>query len=287
MLALNNFFKIITIRSKSNSSLYKDLCCGKSGAKMTKFKVVMVRHGESEWNQKNLFCGWFDANLSEKGKKEAKEAGVALKKMEYQFDLAYTSVLSRAQKTLDAILQEIGQTQIPIVKSWQLNERHYGGLTGLNKAETAAKFGEAQVKIWRRSYDTPPPNMECDHKYYDTIVNDPRYKDGPPKDKFPMAESLKLTLERTVPFWIETIVPQIKAGKNIIIAAHGNSLRSLVKYIDNISDEAIMALNLPTGIPFQYEFDESMKPVVSMQFLGDEETVKKAMEDVANQGKAK
>lgn len=247
----------------------------------------MVRHGESEWNQKNLFCGWFDANLSEKGQKEAKEAGQTLKNLGYQFDLAYTSVLTRANRTLAIILKEICQEDIPICKTWRLNERHYGGLTGLNKKETAQKYGEEQVQIWRRSFDTPPPPMEKDNKYYDIIVNDPRYKDGPAKEEFPMFESLKLTIERTLPYWNETIVPEIKSGKKLIIAAHGNSLRGIVKHLDCISDSDIMGLNLPTGIPFEYELDENMKPVVSMKFLGDEETVKKAMEAVANQGKAK
>ncbi|XP_046963687.1 phosphoglycerate mutase 1 [Vanessa cardui] len=252
-----------------------------------KYKIVMIRHGESEWNQKNLFCGWYDADLSDKGREEAVSAGKALKAEGYKFDVAHTSVLKRAQITLNSILQEIGQTDIPINKTWRLNERHYGGLTGLNKAETAAKYGEAQVQIWRRSFDIPPPPMEKDHQYYDTIVNDPRYAGDPKPEEFPMFESLKLTIERTLPYWNNVIVPQIKEGKNIIIAAHGNSLRGIVKHLDDLSDAAIMELNLPTGIPFVYELDENMKPVDSMVFLGDEETVKKAMAAVAAQGKAK
>ncbi|XP_023933745.1 phosphoglycerate mutase 1 [Bicyclus anynana] len=252
-----------------------------------KYKIVMIRHGESEWNQKNLFCGWYDADLSDKGREEALSAGKALKAEGYQFDVAHTSVLKRAQITLNSILQELGQTDIPINKTWRLNERHYGGLTGLNKAETAAKYGEAQVQIWRRSFDIPPPAMEKDHQYYDTIVNDPRYAGDPKPDEFPMFESLKLTIQRTLPYWNEVIVPQIKEGKKIIIAAHGNSLRGIVKHLDDLSDAAIMELNLPTGIPFVYELDENMKPVDSMVFLGDEETVKKAMAAVAAQGKAK
>ncbi|GBP17632.1 Phosphoglycerate mutase 1 [Eumeta japonica] len=247
----------------------------------------MVRHGESEWNQKNLFCGWYDADLSDKGRDEASAAGKALKSEGYKFDLAYTSVLKRAQITLNTILEEIGQPDLPVEKTWRLNERHYGGLTGLNKAETAAKYGEAQVQIWRRSFDVPPPPMEKDHPYYDTIVNDARYANDPKKEEFPMFESLKLTIERTLPYWNDVIVPQIKAGKKIIIAAHGNSLRGIVKHLDELSDAAIMELNLPTGIPFVYELDENMKPVDSMVFLGDEETVKKAMAAVAAQGKAK
>ncbi|XP_017855573.1 PREDICTED: phosphoglycerate mutase 2 [Drosophila arizonae] len=252
-----------------------------------KFVVVMVRHGESEWNQKNLFCGWYDAQLSEKGQKEAIAAGKAIKDAKMKFDIAHTSVLSRAQKTLDIILKECGQEGIPIQKSWRLNERHYGGLTGLNKADTAKKYGEDQVKVWRRSFDTPPPPMEQDHQYYECITKDPRYCDGPKPAEFPKTESLKLTIERTMPYWNEVIVPQIREGKKLIIAAHGNSLRGIVKYLDKISDQAIMELNLPTGIPFIYELDASMAPVTSMKFLGDPETVKKAMEAVAKQGKAK
>lgn len=252
-----------------------------------KYKIVMVRHGESEWNQKNLFCGWFDANLSEKGKEEAKAAGKAIKEAGLKFDVAHTSVLTRAQVTLQAILSESGQDGIPVCKTWRLNERHYGGLTGLNKAETAAKYGEEQVQIWRRSFDIPPPPMEPGHAYYDNIVKDSRYSEGPKGDEFPMFESLKLTIARTLPYWNDVIIPQLKEGKQIIIAAHGNSLRGIVKHLDNLSDDAIMALNLPTGIPFVYELDANFKPVVSMKFLGDEETVKKAMEAVAAQGKAK
>lgn len=216
-------------------------------------------------------------------------AGKALKDAGYKFDMAYTSVLTRAQKTLAAILHEINQTDIPIEKTWRLNERHYGGLTGLNKAETAAKYGEEQVAIWRRSFDVPPPPMEPDHPYYDNIVKDTRYANGPSQEEFPMFESLKLTIARTLPFWNDVIVPQIKAGKSIMIAAHGNSLRGIVKHLDNMTDEQIMGLNLPTGIPFVYELDENMHPVPngSLQFLGDEETVKKAIAAVAAQGKAK
>ncbi|VEN44139.1 unnamed protein product [Callosobruchus maculatus] len=254
---------------------------------MAPYKIVMVRHGESEWNEKNLFCGWFDANLSEKGKQEAVNAGKALKDAGYKFDVAFTSVLTRAQNTLQSILKEIGQENIPIVKTWRLNERHYGGLTGLNKAETAAKYGDEQVAIWRRSYDVPPPPMEPDHPYYDKIVKDPRYAEGPAQNEFPMFESLKLTIERTLPFWNDKIVPEIKAGKSILIAAHGNSLRGIVKHLDQMSEDDIMKLNLPTGIPFVYTLDESLKPIKSLEFLGDPETVKKAMEAVAAQGKAK
>jgi len=214
-------------------------------------------------------------------------AGKALKDGGYQFDLAHTSVLKRAQKTLASILKEIGQEDLPTEKTWHLNERHYGNLTGLNKAETAKKYGDAQVQIWRRSFDVPPPAMEESNAYFKEILEDPIYKDGPPRSEFPMFESLKLTIERTLPYWNDVIVPQIKAGKRILIVAHGNSLRGIVKHLDQMSEDAIMGLNLPTGIPFIYQLDENLKPVVSLKFLGDEETVKKAMASVANQGKAK
>ncbi|XP_053977023.1 phosphoglycerate mutase 2 [Hylaeus volcanicus] len=258
-----------------------------SKTKMSKYVIVMVRHGESEWNKLNQFCGWYDANLSEKGRKEAEAAGKAIKNDGLVFDVAHTSVLTRANDTLAAILKEIGQENIPIHKTWRLNERHYGALTGLNKAETATKYGEEQVQIWRRSFDTPPPPMERDHKYYDAIVKDPRYANELKEEDFPKFESLKLTIERTLPYWNNTIIPQLKEGKRIIIAAHGNSLRGIVKHLDQISNEDIMGLNLPTGIPFVYELDENFKPVVSMKFLGDEETVKAAIAAVAAQGKAK
>lgn len=177
----------------------------------------MLRHGESEWNEKNLFCGWFNADLSARGRQEAVNAGKALKNDGHRFDLAYTSVLQRANKTLDGILQELNQTGIPIEKTWRLNERHYGGLTGLNKVDTVNKYGEEQVAIWRRSFDVPPPPITPDNPYYDIILNDPIYKDGPPKNEFPMFESLELTIKRTLPFWNERVVPQLKAGKKILI----------------------------------------------------------------------
>ncbi|XP_050306371.1 phosphoglycerate mutase 1 [Anthonomus grandis grandis] len=253
------------------------------------YKIVMVRHGESEWNKLNLFCGWYNADLSDRGRQEAVTAGKALKNVNYTFDIAYTSVLMRANKTLDGILKELGQENLPIVKTWRLNERHYGGLTGLNKADTVAKYGEEQVNIWRRSFDVPPPPITPENQYYDTIMNDPIYKDGPSKEEFPLFESLELTIKRTLPFWNDTVVPQLKAGKKILIAAHGNSLRGIVKHLDNMTNEEIMKLNLPTGIPFMYTLDKDLKPIQggSLQFLGDPETVKKAMEEVANQGKAK
>merc|ERR1711892_1595506 len=261
---------------------------GEERFKMGKtYQIVMIRHGESEWNKENRFCGWFDAGLSAQGINEAHAGGKALKDAGYTFDIAHTSLLTRAQVTLNMVLDGIEQKDLPVQKNWRLNERHYGGLTGLNKAETAEKHGEAQVKIWRRSFDVPPPPMEEGHPYHQNITKDPRYKDDPSEEELPKNESLKLTIARTLPYWDNVIVPQIKSGKKIIIAAHGNSLRGVVKHLDNMSDEAIMELNLPTGIPFVYELDEDMKPVVSMKFLGDEETVKKAIESVAAQGTTK
>ncbi|XP_017030663.1 phosphoglycerate mutase 2 [Drosophila kikkawai] len=259
----------------------------KRAASQGKYKIVMVRHGESEWNQKNLFCGWFDAKLSEKGQMEACAAGAALKEAKLEFDVAHTSLLSRAQHTLLAALRVAGHRQIPICRTWRLNERHYGGLTGLNKAETAKKYGEEKVQIWRRSFDTPPPPMEEGHEYYACIIEDPRYEGHLEPAEFPKTESLKLTIDRTLPYWNEVIVPQIKEGQRILVSAHGNSLRGVVKHLECISDEDIMGLNLPTGIPFVYELDENLKPLDTLKFLGDHEMVKKAVESVANQGKVK
>ncbi|KAK9872537.1 hypothetical protein WA026_018002 [Henosepilachna vigintioctopunctata] len=250
--------------------------------------IIMVRHGESEWNLKNLFCGWYDADLSEAGIKEAQDAGDHLKTSPYKFDIAYTSGLKRAQNTLATILERSGNTHLPIVKTWRLNERHYGALTGLNKVETVEKYGAEQVAIWRRSYDTPPPEMHEDHQYYDSIRNNPNLKeDGPTPQEFPKTESLKLTIERTLPFWNNVVVPKLKEKTRILIVAHGNSLRGIVKHLDNISDQDITTLNLPTGIPFLYTLDANLKPVVSMKFLGDPDIVAAAIEKVANQTKKK
>lgn len=247
----------------------------------------MVRHGESEWNKQNLFCGWFNAELSERGISEAHNAGKALKDAGFKFDIAYSSVLKRANITCETILQELGQESLGYNKTWRLNERHYGGLTGLNKIETVEKYGEQQVTIWRRSFDIPPPPITPENPYYYTIMNDPIYADGPLKDDFPLFESLKLTMERTLPFWHETIAPKIKEGKSILIAAHGNSLRAIVYYLKKMTGEEIMKVNLPTGIPFVFTLDENLQVVGDWEFLGDPETVRKAMEEVANQGKAK
>jgi len=252
----------------------------------SKYKIVFVRHGESEWNLKNLFCGWFDADLSDAGVAEAEAGGVAIKNSGLKFDQCYSSVLLRANRTLDLILKGAGQSDAPVQKTWRLNERHYGALTGLDKVATAEKYGDAQVKVWRRSFDVPPPAMEADHEYYKTIREDPRYADMK-DDEFPAAESLELTIKRTMPFWNDTIVPTLKEGKTVLVAAHGNSLRGIVCHLDKMSNEQIMELNLPTGIPFVYELDENLEPVVSMQFMGDEATVAAAIEKVKNQTAAK
>lgn len=247
-------------------------------------KLVVVRHGESEWNEKNLFTGWADVELSEKGVEEAKLGGRMLKEEGYDFDIVYTSYLKRAIHTMDNILNEMERTWLPIVKDWRLNERHYGALQGLDKAETAAKYGEDQVLIWRRSFDVKPPELDP------TDERAPRnmeaYRSVEDKDILPLHESLKETIERAVPYFEETIKPQMLDGKRVLIVAHGNSLRSLVKYFDNMSDEEIMKVNIPTGVPLVYEFDNDFN-VVNKYYLGDQEALKAKMEAVANQGKAK
>ncbi|MFH1452818.1 MAG: 2,3-diphosphoglycerate-dependent phosphoglycerate mutase [Armatimonadota bacterium] len=247
-------------------------------------KLVLLRHGESTWNKENRFTGWTDVDLSEKGLEEAHGAGQTLKKLGYTFDIAHTSVLKRAIRTLWITLEEMDLTWIPVYNSWRLNERHYGALQGLNKSETAQKYGEEQVHIWRRSYDIPPPPLTEDDPRYPG--RDPRYHNLT-EDELPLTECLKDTVERFLPYWHDVIVPQVKDNKKIIIAAHGNSLRALVKYLDNISDEEIPKLNIPTGVPLVYELDdETLKPI-KHYYLGDEEAVKAAMQSVANQGKAK
>ena len=246
-------------------------------------KLVLIRHGESTWNKENRFTGWTDVDLSEKGIEEAHAGGKALKEQGFTFDIAFTSVLKRAIRTLWIVLDEMDLMWIPEEKSWRLNERHYGALQGLNKSETAAQFGEEQVRIWRRSYDIQPPVLEKSDPRYPG--NDPRYQSLDEKD-LPLTECLKDTVARFLPYWHQTIAPTIRFGKKVLIAAHGNSLRALVKYLDNISDDEIVGLNIPTGIPLVYELDEALKPI-KHYYIGDEETVKKAMEAVANQGKAK
>ncbi len=246
-------------------------------------KVVLLRHGESTWNKENLFTGWTDVDLSEKGVQEATEGGRVLHKEGYIFDVAFTSVLRRAIKTLWLALEEMDQMWIPIHNSWRLNERHYGALQGLNKAQTAEKYGEAQVKIWRRSYDIRPPALTPNDERFPG--KDPRYADLRPEE-LPLAECLKDTVARTLPYWHATIAPTIKSGKRVIVAAHGNSLRGLVKYLDNVSDQEIVELNIPTGIPLVYELNEELKPL-RHYYMGDPEAVKRAAQAVAEQGKRK
>ena len=242
-------------------------------------KLILCRHGQSDWNLKNLFTGWTDVDLTEKGIEEAREAGRTLAEAGYEFDLAYTSVLKRAIRTLWLIQDEMDLMWLPVHRSWRLNERHYGALQGLNKAETAEKYGEDQVHVWRRSYDTPPPPLEEDDERHPRF--DRRYAGIA---DLPATESLKTTLERVVPYWDDVIAPDLLAGRHVLIAAHGNSLRALVKMLDGMSDEEITGLNIPTGIPLAYELDDDLKPR-SREFLGDPEAVEKAAAAVANQAK--
>lgn len=250
-------------------------------------KLVLIRHGESLWNMENRFTGWQDVDLSDKGIQEAKFAGQTLKefcqKNGHDFDLAYSSVLKRAIRTLWIALDEMDLLWLPVTRDWRLNERHYGGLTGLNKSETAARHGEEQVKIWRRSYDTPPPLMESNDPRHPRF--DPRYKSVDEK-LLPAGESLKDTVARFLPLWNKELAPLVKSGKKVLIVAHGNSLRALIQHLENLTPEQIMEVNVPTGIPLLYELDQNLK-VIKKEYLGDTETVRKAMEHVAGQGKAK
>jgi len=246
-------------------------------------KLVLIRHGESQWNKENRFTGWKDVDLSEKGREEAISAGQLLKAQGFTFDEAYTSVLKRAIRTLNIILDEMDLMWIPVTKSWLLNERHYGALEGLNKAETAAQYGEEQVLVWRRSYDIPPGPLDSTDERW--LGKDPRYNSIEP-DKFPKAECLKDTVDRVVPYFEGEIMPKIREGKRLIVAAHGNSLRALVKYLDAISDADIIKHNIPTGIPLVYEIDGNLKPIKNY-YLGDPGAIKAAQEAVANQGKVK
>ena len=243
-------------------------------------KLVLCRHGQSIWNLENLFTGWTDVDLTPQGVDEARQAGQQLRELGIEFDVAYTSLLKRAIRTLWFILDEMDQMWVPVIRSWKLNERSYGELQGLNKAETAAKHGDEQVHIWRRSYDIPPPALAEDDERHPRF--DKRYKNIP---EAPATESLKETLERVQPYFTAYIAPRLKAGENVLIAAHGNSLRALVKVLDGISDEDITSFNIPTGIPMLYEFDDDLKPL-SRQYVGDEEAAKKAAEAVANQAKS-
>ena len=244
-------------------------------------KLVLIRHGESVWNKANLFTGWTDVGLSEVGEKEAADAGKLLKQQGYDFDVCYTSYLKRAIRTLNAVLVELDREWLPVIKSWKLNERHYGALQGLNKAETAAKYGEDQVKLWRRSFDVPPPALEESDER--NPKNQIQYA-GVNKAELPLAESLKDTIKRVVPFFEENIKKDMLAGKRVLVAAHGNSLRALVKYFENISDEEIVGVNIPTGVPLVYEFDDNFK-VTKKYYLGDQDAIKAQMTSVANQGK--
>jgi 2,3-bisphosphoglycerate-dependent phosphoglycerate mutase len=242
-------------------------------------KLVLIRHGESTWNKENRFTGWHDVDLTERGRQEAAEAGRLLKEGGYVFDIAFTSVLKRAIKTLGLALDVLDQLWIPVTKSWKLNERHYGALQGLNKAETTAKHGEAQVMIWRRSYDVPPPALTPDDPRHPS--RDPRYKGLRPTD-LPLTESLKDTVARFLPYWHDTIAPAIRSGQRVVVAAHGNSLRALVMYLDNIDEETIVGLNIPTGIPLVYELDDDLKPL-RHYYLGDPDAAAAAAARVANQ----
>ena len=247
------------------------------------YKIVLLRHGESVWNQENRFTGWTDVGLTEKGLAEAHAAGKLLKQEGYAFDIAFTSVLKRAVKTLWTVLEEMDRMWIPVQHSWRLNERHYGALQGLNKAETAAKFGDEQVLIWRRAYDTPPPALDANDPRYE--ISDPRYA-GLTAGECPRTECLKDTVTRVLPFWNDTIAPTIKSGKSVVIAAHGNSIRAMIKYLDGVSDADIVGLNIPTAQPLVYELDADLRPI-RHYYLGDQDAIKAAMEAVANQGKAK
>ena len=246
-------------------------------------KLVLLRHGQSQWNLENRFTGWTDVDLTDQGREEAKAAGLVLKEKGFIFDKAHTSVLKRAIRTLWIALDELDQMWLPVRRDWRLNERHYGALQGLNKSETAEKHGEEQVLIWRRSYDIPPPALAEDNEHYPG--HDPRYANLT-SEELPLTECLKDTVERFLPYWHEAIVPEIKEGQRVIIAAHGNSLRALVQYLDGLSEEAVLKLNIPTGMPLVYELDDDLKPIKNY-YLGDEEAVKAAMEAVASQGKAK
>lgn len=245
-------------------------------------KLVLIRHGQSQWNLENRFSGWADVDITEQGAAEAREAGELLKQAGYQFDMAHTSVLKRAVHTLWGVLDAMDMTWLPVHTDWRLNERHYGALTGLNKAETAAKYGDEQVKVWRRSYDIPPPPLD---RAANEAVHDPRYAALEPQ-QIPDTECLKDTVARVLPYWHEVLAPAIKAGQRVVVAAHGNSLRALVKYLDGISDADIVELNIPNGVPLVYEFDDNLSPL-RHYYLGDAEAIAAKMAAVANQGKAK
>ena len=246
-------------------------------------RLVLLRHGESQWNLENRFTGWTDVDLTEKGEAEARESGKLLEEEGFQFDVVHTSLLMRANRTMEICLEEMGENDILIKYNWRLNERHYGALQGLNKAETAKKYSDEQVLIWRRSYATPPPQLDADDEQHPRF--DKRYSDLDPND-LPPSESLKDTVDRFLPYWHESIKPDIESGKRVFIVAHGNSLRALVKYLDTVSDEDIVGLNIPTGVPLIYELDKSLKPIRNY-YLGDQEAIAKKAAEVAAQGKSK
>ena len=247
-------------------------------------KLVLIRHGQSTWNLQNLFTGWVDVDLTEQGRNEARDAGKLLKAEGFEFDLVFTSVLKRAIRTMWIILDEMDLMWLPVERSWQLNERHYGALQGLDKAQTVEKHGAEQVKIWRRSYDIPPPALALDDKRHPRFER--RYAGIDAKD-LPSTESLKTTLDRVLPYWNNRLAPELKAGKNVLVVAHGNSLRALVKMLDNMSDAEIVEFNIPTGVPIQYDLDDNLKPKSPRKFLGDPEAIKAAAEAVAKQTEKK
>ncbi|CAG5957775.1 unnamed protein product [Menidia menidia] len=255
---------------------------------MSKYKLFLLRHGEGAWNKENRFCSWVDQKLSENGLKEAQECGALLKEQGYKFDLVFTSILSRSIQTAWLVMEAMGQEWVPVVKSWRLNERHYGALIGLNRAEMAREHGEEKVKLWRRSYDITPPPIDESHPYFLEIYNDRRYTTcDVPKENLPRAESLKEVLDRLLPYWNSTVVPEIRKGKTILISAHGNSCRALLKHLEGVSDQDIAKVTLPTGVPVLLELDENLRPTKPRQLLGDQEKIQAAIKKVEDQGKAK
>lgn len=255
---------------------------------MSKYKLVMLRHGEGAWNIENRFCSWVDQKLSVEGIKEAEKCGKHLKSLGFEFDMVFTSILSRSIQTAWLILEELGQEWVPTRSSWRLNERHYGALIGLNRAELALNHGEEQVKMWRRSYDVAPPPIDESHPYYHEIHTDRRYTCCDiQKDKLPKSESLKQVLERLLPFWNEEIAPEVKRGKQVLISAHGNSTRALLKHLEGISDADIINISLPTGVPVLLELDENLRAVKPHEFLGDQVAIQAAIRKVEDQGKVK
>ncbi|OCT88272.1 hypothetical protein XELAEV_18016906mg [Xenopus laevis] len=255
---------------------------------MSKYKLVMLRHGEGAWNIENRFCSWVDQKLSHDGLREAEECGKKLKSLGFEFDLVFTSILSRSIQTAWLVMRELDQEWVPVQSSWRLNERHYGALIGLNRAELALNHGEEQVKIWRRSYDVSPPPINVNHPYYQEIHTDRRYTTCDiPNEKLPKSESLKQVLERLLPYWNEVIVPEIRNGKRVLISAHGNSTRALLKHLEGISDSDIVNISLPTGVPVLLELDENLHPIKPHEFLGDQEAIRAAIKKVEDQGKVK